>query len=118
MLNPSLAQSFRHRENQDGSWDSICMRCYLTAAHSYREQPLAAVESEHHCDENSWLFIEPAGQMPQLARLDTTGRTCPPSAIPRFARQPNQIQFGQQWLRAGRPAGLREQVSAEASSGY
>jgi hypothetical protein len=118
MLNSSLAQSFRHRENQDGSWDSICMRCYLTAAHSYGEQPLVAVESGHHCDENSWLFIEPTGHAPLIPQLASPGRSRPPSATPRVARPADHIQFGQQRLRAGRPTGLREQVSAEASSGY
>jgi len=117
MLNSSLAQSFRHRENQDGSWDSICMRCYLTAAHSYGEQPLAAVESGHHCDEASWLFKVASGQAPRIPQLAAQGRTCPPSAIPRFARQPEHVQFGQHRLRAGRPAGLREAASAEAGSG-
>jgi hypothetical protein len=40
---------FRHRSNPDGSWDSICMRCYLTAATSKDEQSLNAGESEHRC---------------------------------------------------------------------
>jgi hypothetical protein len=55
----SLDASFRHRENLDGTWDSICMRCYATAAHSHREMLLSAAESEHHCDEGSWTFKEP-----------------------------------------------------------
>lgn len=111
-MNTSLALSFRHRRNQDGSWDSICMRCYLTAAHSYSEQPLALVECGHHCDETNWLFKETGLQ----ARLPSPGRTCPPSAVPRFARTGESIQFGRQRISAGRPAGLRDQAGAETGS--
>jgi hypothetical protein len=121
MLNTLHAELFRHRENQDGSWDSICMRCYLTAAHSYGEQPLASAELEHHCDETSWLFKEPVpavARAPRVAPLASAGGTCPPSAMPRFARQPDRIEFSQRRLRAGQPAGLREPVSAEAGSGF
>jgi len=120
-----LAQSFRHRENQDGSWDSICMRCYLTAAHSYGEQPLTAVESGHHCDESSWLFKESytlpmASRTPQTVRLEWPGRACLPSAMSRFPRQPETVQSGQQALarrHAGWAAGLWEQSPSETSSG-
>lgn len=116
-MNPSFAPSFRHRENQDGSWDSICMRCYLTAAHSYSEQPLATVECGHCCDESGWLFKEPAA--PPAPRLPSPGHICPPSAMPRFARQPARIQFGRQTLRrhSGQPAGLREPAPFEISGG-
>ncbi len=117
-MNSSLANSFRHRENQDGSWDSICMRCYLTAAHSYGEEPLALGESDHHCDETSWLFAEATGRMARLQHLATPGRTCPPSAVPRVARQPERVQFGRQSLRAGRPADLREHAATEVGVGY
>jgi hypothetical protein len=117
MMNSSLANSFRHRENQDGSWDSICMRCYLTAAHSYGEEPLASGESDHCCDETSWLFQVAAARAipPHYA---APGRTCPPSALPRFVRQPERVQYGHRALRAGRPAGLREHASTEAGGRY
>ncbi len=60
----SLAQSFRHRENLDGSWDSICLRCYATAAHTHGEELLDEAERGHHCDEESWFFKEPGGALP------------------------------------------------------
>ncbi len=44
----------------DGTWDSICMRCYATAAHTHREILLSPAESKHHCDEASWTFKAPA----------------------------------------------------------
>jgi hypothetical protein len=60
-----LAHSFRHRENLDGSWDSICLRCYATAAHTYGERLLDAAEQGHHCDEETWFFKEPGLSSPQ-----------------------------------------------------
>jgi hypothetical protein len=117
-MHTPLASSFRHRENQDGSWDSICMRCYLTAAHSYSEQPLASVECGHHCDESSWLFKEPRLAL-ITAPLPSPGRTCPPSARPRFVHHADSMQYRQPTLRrhSGQPAGLREPVAFELSSG-
>ncbi len=128
MTNDSLLQSFRHRENEDGSWDSICMRCYLTAAHSYAEQPLDSVESGHHCDETGWLFTEsvrgvaqPISRTAFTVRLASPDHSCPPSAMPRFSRQPDAAHFSRQThvgRRSGLPAGLREQVPSERSRSF
>jgi hypothetical protein len=60
MVNVNLETPFRHRENLDGSWDSICLRCYATAAHSHSEWLLAEVEQEHCCEEARWFFKPPA----------------------------------------------------------
>ena len=59
MASGVLELSFRHRENLDGSWDSICLRCYATAAHSYGERLLAEPEQGHCCDESRWFFKQP-----------------------------------------------------------
>ena len=85
----SLDPSFRHRENLDGTWDSICMRCYATAAHTHREILLSPAESEHRCDEASWAFKEPTrvsviSPTPKLSSFRrpagfTSGRSCPTS---------------------------------------
>jgi hypothetical protein len=94
MTNLSLVSSFRHRENLDGTWDSICMRCYATAAHTHEATLLIPAESGHHCDEASWFFKEPASGV--------------------GARQFDHVPFGQQALtlrHSGRPSGLREQVA-------
>jgi hypothetical protein len=65
MADVLLEPSFRHRENLDGSWDSICLRCYATAAHSYGEGLLAEAEQGHCCDETRWFFQQPAsGALP------------------------------------------------------
>ena len=59
---------FRHRQNLDGTWDSICLRCYATAAHTHRQFLLEAAESQHRCDEMSWLYKESAGAGLRLTR--------------------------------------------------
>ena len=38
---------FTHRLNPDGSYDSICMYCFLTAATSQTEDQLASLERDH-----------------------------------------------------------------------
>ena len=115
MTTPTLVQSFRHRENLDGTWDSICMRCYATAAHSHQEAVLALVELRHHCDEMTWVYKEPVGcmSMPSVqSRLASVlGRTCAPALVLRSTHQSGQPSLS--LLRVGRPAGLREQASSQ-----
>jgi len=42
---------FRHRHCTDGTWDSICLRCFRTAAgHTTEERLLADAEAVHKCD--------------------------------------------------------------------
>lgn len=41
---------FRHRPNNDGSIDSICLRCFRTVASNNYEWSLAMVESHHQCN--------------------------------------------------------------------
>jgi hypothetical protein len=41
---------FPHRVNRDGSFDSICKRCFQTIASCSNETALAAAEQEHRCD--------------------------------------------------------------------
>jgi hypothetical protein len=38
-----------HRENPDGSFDSICHLCWRTVGSSKREEDLAALEQQHVC---------------------------------------------------------------------
>jgi hypothetical protein len=42
--------SFAHRRNADGSYDSICTKCYATIASAAREEALSSIESAHVCD--------------------------------------------------------------------
>lgn len=41
--------NFHHRHNSNGSYDSICMRCFLTAATSQGEADLVPLEQRHIC---------------------------------------------------------------------
>ena len=38
---------FRHRPNRDGSFDSICLKCFLTAGSRANEVDLEEVEQVH-----------------------------------------------------------------------
>ncbi len=41
---------FPHRMNSDGSYDSICTKCYATVSSSEHEEDLTAQEELHVCD--------------------------------------------------------------------
>jgi hypothetical protein len=43
--------SFQHRSNVDGTFDSICLRCYRTIDSSPEEHWLAKPESTHICSQ-------------------------------------------------------------------
>jgi hypothetical protein len=40
---------FCYRQNPDGTWDSICLHCFMTAASSPREDELPTIERLHIC---------------------------------------------------------------------
>jgi hypothetical protein len=42
--------AFLHRHNRNGSYDSICCACYLTAATACKESELHLYENSHSCD--------------------------------------------------------------------
>jgi len=48
-LNPQRV-SFAHRRNDDGSFDSICPRCFRTIAQSASEPDLQNAEDSHVCN--------------------------------------------------------------------
>jgi len=41
---------FPHRHNVDGTYDSICVRCFVTIAHVSIEAELTEFEASHTCD--------------------------------------------------------------------
>ena len=41
---------YPHRQNDDGSYDSICPTCFATIARSKLEAELAGHENAHLCD--------------------------------------------------------------------
>ena len=42
--------AFRRRHNDDGTWESICLRCYRTAASARDASWLPLLQSTHTCD--------------------------------------------------------------------
>ena len=44
---------FPHRRNHDGSFDSICLNCFLTVATSASEMELEGYEEKHYCKHSS-----------------------------------------------------------------
>jgi hypothetical protein len=49
MANRTLL-AFRRRHNEDGTWDSICLRCYRTVASARDATWLQLLQSTHTCD--------------------------------------------------------------------
>ena len=47
----SSATIFRHRHNPGGSWDSICLTCFLTVKTAATEDDLEKYEQCHDCME-------------------------------------------------------------------
>jgi hypothetical protein len=41
---------YPHRINRDGTFDSICLTCFLTVAHAQTEAELLAYDREHVCE--------------------------------------------------------------------
>jgi hypothetical protein len=41
---------FPHRVNLNGTFDSICPKCYRTIAHEFDEKVLRKTERLHRCD--------------------------------------------------------------------
>ena len=52
-----LIEGFHRRRNEDGTFTSICPRCFLTAAFTHDESQLGALELEHVCDPEEQCFI-------------------------------------------------------------
>ena len=49
MANRTLL-AFRRRHNEDGTWDSICLRCFRTAASALDASWRSLLQSTHTCD--------------------------------------------------------------------
>jgi len=45
----SVSQIYPHRRNKDGSYDSICLTCFLTVSHASAEAELTEQEMAHEC---------------------------------------------------------------------
>lgn len=55
---PPLSTGYQHVKIPDGSWRSICLSCYLTAASSDTEDGLKLEEQEHVCERRPELLTE------------------------------------------------------------
>jgi hypothetical protein len=44
-----IAAFFPHRRNKDGSFDSICLKCFATVASHKTEEELEAEDKNHVC---------------------------------------------------------------------
>jgi hypothetical protein len=55
--------NFAHRHNSDGSYDSICTKCYATVASAGKEEALSSPESAHVCDPFA-LYLAEQGSIP------------------------------------------------------
>lgn len=49
---------FPHRKNADGTYDSICNRCFATIATEHDQDDLLAQEAGHVCKEEDLLRIQ------------------------------------------------------------
>ena len=58
--------TFSHRLNRDGSFDSICLKCFATVANTRTETELTAHDKIHICDHailcDRRLFRDPHSQ--------------------------------------------------------
>lgn len=46
---PLPAAEFQYRNNGDGTWDSICLRCFLTVGTARSIEELVEMEKAHNC---------------------------------------------------------------------
>jgi hypothetical protein len=44
-----IQEPFVHRHNDDGTWDSICTKCFRTTAQRHTETELQTSEDFHDC---------------------------------------------------------------------
>jgi hypothetical protein len=58
-MNGENFSQFHRRQNADGTIDSICLRCFLTAASAENETDLHKRETAHQCaDKESFMLID------------------------------------------------------------
>jgi hypothetical protein len=59
MTPTSPFEPFPHRRNPDGSFDSICPKCFRTVATRRDEADLAQAERDHVCEDDGIDFPPP-----------------------------------------------------------
>ncbi len=61
--------TFPHRHNRDGSYDSICVKCFATIATERIEEMLAQSEQKHMCRSKPMLYTKHLSRLPQNGAL-------------------------------------------------
>jgi hypothetical protein len=56
-----ISEPFPHRKNSDGTYDSMCPRCYRTVDHQWVEAELRAQELLHVCERDIRVTVESSG---------------------------------------------------------
>lgn len=64
-----LADGFHRRRNEDGTFDSICMLCFRTAASAPEESELSSLERGHVCDLAQKDFVRCTSNYAYLAKI-------------------------------------------------
>jgi hypothetical protein len=54
----SSHSAFTTRQNPDGSFDLICLHCFLTAGTTKNKSELLAIERRHQCDPHVLLMLD------------------------------------------------------------
>ncbi len=50
MVHQCGENAFAHRHNQDGTWDSICSKCFRIVDNSADESNMVEQENAHKCE--------------------------------------------------------------------
>jgi hypothetical protein len=61
--------AFAHRHNQDGSYDSICVKCFATIATERVEEMLAESEQKHVCSRKPMVYTKHESRLAQNGAL-------------------------------------------------
>lgn len=72
-MNRQSSQSYVHRPNKDGTYDSICTQCYVTVATTRNETELDMHESSHICIAD-WPYQVSVNRHDQMRRSDVAPR--------------------------------------------
>jgi hypothetical protein len=61
-VNTGPSREYAHRQNTDGTFDSICLSCFLTVSSANSEFELAEAETQHSCQAGDVLVAREFNQ--------------------------------------------------------
>jgi hypothetical protein len=73
---------FPHRHNRDGSFDSICTKCFVTIASAQTDAELAVYDKKHICDPGVLFDQANFGRYLQAELLRKSAETKTSSRLP------------------------------------